>query len=75
MWFQIILWIIFALVCYKLAKDKGRDRFWAVIMGLLFGIFAVLYYVIAEKKILCPHCRKRISAKAKVCHYCKKELK
>lgn len=41
-------WIAFALICYALAKKKGLNEIIAVAMGLLFGLFAVIYYLIAK---------------------------
>lgn len=43
--FSIILWILCSCACYKIAKKNGRDTTLAVILGLIFGIFAVLTYV------------------------------
>ena len=49
-----MIWILFTLlwilICHKLATDNGRDKNWAILMGLLFGIFAVFTYLIIGKK-------------------------
>lgn len=37
----LVLWPI---LCYNLAKRKNRNTGTAVVMGILFGIFALLYY-------------------------------
>lgn len=47
----LIIWLLCAFICYGLAKEKGRNVYIAIIMGLLFGIFAVLgYYFIGVNK-------------------------
>lgn len=48
--FSIILWILCSYACYKIAKKNGRNTTLAIIMGLMFGIFAVLIYVFIEEK-------------------------
>jgi len=75
MWILIIFWIIFGLICYKLAEDKNRDKNLAFWMGVLFGFFAVIYYFCVKGGILCPKCRERISKDAELCPYCRTELK
>jgi len=38
----LVVWVLCAVVCYQQAKNKGlNEGLWAV-MGLLFGIFAVI---------------------------------
>ena len=39
-----------AFWCYSLATKNGRNNIIAAILGLLFGIFAVIGYYIAGKK-------------------------
>ena len=36
--------------CYKLAKDKNRNEFIAIILGIYFGIFALIYYLFIKEK-------------------------
>jgi len=43
----LLLWPV---LCYSLARDKGRDTGLAVLSGLLFGVFAVLYYATVSRK-------------------------
>jgi hypothetical protein len=45
----LIFWAIFAGMCYLIAEKNGRDTRWAIIWGALFGVFAVLGYLIAGK--------------------------
>lgn len=40
---------VWPAICYKLAKDKNLDTALAVVVGVIFGLFAVIYYAcIAE---------------------------
>lgn len=36
--------------CYKIAKDKNRNEFIAIILGIYFGIFALIYYLCVKEK-------------------------
>ena len=37
-----VVWILCVFACYKVAEDKNRDAgVWAV-LGILFGIFALI---------------------------------
>lgn len=42
------MWIAFAVICYALAKKKGKDEFIALGMGIIFGLFALLYYLFCK---------------------------
>lgn len=44
----IIVWVLFGGICYLLAKEKNRNEWLAAFMGVLFGIFAVAYYIIVD---------------------------
>jgi len=46
----IILWILFGIGCWAIAKNKNRDEATAFICGCLFGIFALVYYLVVGKK-------------------------
>lgn len=46
----IICWLLFGGVCYLLAKEKNRNTAVAAIMGCLFGIFALIYYIVVDKQ-------------------------
>lgn len=48
--FSFIIWVLCAFCCYKLAENQGRDTTTAAILGVLFGLFAILGYLIAGKK-------------------------
>lgn len=46
----IIIWVLFGGVCYLLAKEKNRNEWLAAFMGVLFGIFALIYYIAVDTK-------------------------
>ena len=40
--FALLVWCLCSWACYSIAKSKGRsEALWAV-LGILFGVFAVL---------------------------------
>lgn len=45
-----MIWIASALVCYGLAKRKNRNPIIAAGLGLFFGIFAIIGYLLIEDK-------------------------
>lgn len=47
---QLFVLALMALWSYKVAERNGRDTTIALILGFLFGIFAVIGYYIAGKK-------------------------
>lgn len=50
----VIIWIICAFVCYRLAEKQGRNKLVAFIIGLLFSIIGVVgYLILGDKKV--PH--------------------
>jgi len=40
----IIVWIAFTIICYVMAENRGRNKLLGIAGGLLFGIFAIIYY-------------------------------
>jgi hypothetical protein len=48
--FGLVTGVIWAVVCYRLAKKKGREPGVAAMLGLLFGIFAVIGYAAVKPK-------------------------
>ena len=71
----IVLWLASAIFCAWLAEVKGRDGFWCILWGLLFGIVALIAIAGAPSvptrlERQCPNCDEAISAKALVCHWC-----
>ena len=47
---SLIIWVLCAVGCYKIAEDQGRNTTIAVILGELFGVLAILGYLIIGKK-------------------------
>ena len=45
----ICFWALWPILCYNLAAGKNRDTGTAVIVGIIFGLFAVLYYATVLK--------------------------
>ena len=71
----IVLWLASAGFCAWLAEVKGRDGFWWILWGLLFGIVALIAIAGAPSVPMrlerqCPNCDEAISANALVCHWC-----
>jgi hypothetical protein len=46
----IVINIVWIVLCYNLARDKGKDTSMAIFAGLIFGIFAVIYYACSAKE-------------------------
>lgn len=44
----VIVWVAFAIICYAVAKSKGRNEAIAFGVGILLGVFALIYYLIAK---------------------------
>lgn len=42
-------WIIWPVICYNLAVGKNRNTGMAIFAGIVFGLFAVLYYATVSK--------------------------
>lgn len=71
----IFLWLASAGFCAWLGHVKEDDGMGWSIMGLLFGIVALIAIAGAPAKpkrweIQCPECDESISAKARICHWC-----
>ncbi len=43
----LISCVIWALICYKIAENRGRSKWLAFGLGFLFGFFALIGYLIA----------------------------
>ena len=48
--FTVFIWLCFAVLCCVIAKEKNRNEIVAFICGLIFGIFALIYYCVVDKK-------------------------
>jgi len=48
----LVVWALMGFWCYKIAEKRNRNKGLAAVLGVLFGIFAVLgYYIAGEKKV------------------------
>ena len=47
---EIIIWLLCGFVCYMIAQKNGRNEWLGALLGSLFGIFAIIGYLIAGKK-------------------------
>ena len=43
-----VIWVACAIICYAIAEKKGKNKLIAVALGLLFGFFAVIGYLLAK---------------------------
>jgi len=50
-WVALMFGVIWGLVCSSMAKNKGRDGVGGFIGGLIFGLFAVIYYATREESV------------------------
>ncbi len=48
--FVIACWILWPILCYNMAVRKNRSGGLAIVAGLVFGLFAVLYYATVGTK-------------------------
>ena len=75
-------WILCALPCALIANSKGRSAITWLVLGGLFGIFALLtvgFMAPADQKkdkpnprthAICPHCKEYVLLEACVCKHC-----
>ena len=47
---DFIIWLLCGFVCYMIAQKNGRNEWLGALLGCLFGIFAIIGYLIAGKK-------------------------
>ena len=47
---RIIIWLCCGFACKHLAEEKNKAGGYAFVMGMLFGLFAVLYYALCKKQ-------------------------
>ena len=45
----LLVWLLCGAVCYLLAKNKNRNEWIAALLGVLFGVFAVIGYAVVGK--------------------------
>lgn len=86
--FLVVVWILFGIATAVVWSNKGGSGGAAFVMGLIFGIFALLYAALATPsgasggggggavkrlKRSCPHCREPMSPDGTVCPHCNRE--
>lgn len=72
----VLLWGVFVVVAVVVGASKGRAAeglAWGVVLGP-FGILIVALQRSAEESYICPNCRGRVHAQARVCQHCRCEL-
>lgn len=47
---SFLICLFFGWACYKLASKQGRNEIIGAVLGVLFGVFAVIGYWIAGDK-------------------------
>lgn len=84
----LLLWIIVAAICGAIWSSKGKSFGVGLLLGALFGIFALLYGcvmradegVIAEDNVRrglaqrCPACAEVVQNGARKCRFCGEDL-
>lgn len=41
----VVIWIICGFVCAGIASSKGKSAGMGFVGGILFGVFAIIYYL------------------------------
>ena len=47
---SLLVWLACGFACYKLAEKQGRNTVLAAVFGVIFGLLAVLVYLIIGNK-------------------------
>jgi hypothetical protein len=68
---EIIIWIACTILCAVLADKQGRSVVLGAVLGLLFGVFALIGYLIAGSAAKCNSCRKSVHPEATICPHCR----
>jgi len=58
----VVIWMVSAVLCALIAKDKERDVGTFVVIGLLFGVFGILYAVAARSSAYLAARNERLAA-------------
>ncbi len=71
------IWPICPLLAASIGSRKG-DAIGSFLMGALLGPLGVILAVLSSgdgETATCPHCRGRVSPKARLCKHCRTALK
>jgi len=75
--------IISGIICVYIAKKKNKNHYMAFVVGYIFSIFAVIYYLLTpaqkvssygEVLLKCKECGEIFKESKKVCPGCKLEV-
>jgi hypothetical protein len=74
--FLLFVWVMIAIVCAVVASNKGRSGFGWLILGAVFGVFALIVIAclssVGDEDALkrCPDCAEAVQPQARVCKHC-----
>lgn len=74
--FLLFVWVMIAIVCAVIASNKGRSGFGWLVLGALFGVFALIVVAClsstdADPSLKrCPDCAEAVQPEARVCKHC-----
>jgi len=67
--------LLLALLAYKEAEKRGRDKYQWAILVLLLGLIPLIVLLCLSPETQCPDCKKKVPKDAKLCAYCGKKFK
>jgi hypothetical protein len=72
----MIAWILIgAAIGFAAARVRGFSAIAGVVLGAIFGIFAVLLFLVrGQNQKKCPQCSEWVRADAKICKHCRSSL-
>lgn len=47
---SLIIWLLCGFVCYKMAENKGYNKYLAGVLGVLFALISVIIYACLSPK-------------------------
>ena len=84
--FLLFLWFGCAVMCWIVANSKGRFAGVWFLLGLVFGVFALIAVAVLPSELAskdaptprthvkCPDCREFVLKDARVCRHCQCKL-